>query len=187
MGKLTKEEFESLLAQAGLKKKDLCDILDVAPGVVSSWTSKGREPPYWVKSWLENYIAAKAAKTDPVLAPIGDWYETYKGFLNLGAADDMHIFFRRGNDVVVNGKRYPEITLFGHILERGKIIMEFKPICTPIIRMNEQVTKNAERRKLARDFLELKLRNGDQQQIQQNTYEDIPYYANDYHDDPDPK
>ena len=144
MGKLTKEEFESLLAQAGLKKKDLCDILDVAPGVVSSWTSKGREPPYWVKSWLENYIAAKAAKTDPILAPIGDWYNVYEDMILKGKADDMQILFKRGNDYAIKPDESIRLitwNICALIMKKCAIVKTFFPLSYNVFINNDTKEK----------------------------------------------
>jgi len=58
---MTREEFNELLKNAGLKKVDFCNIFGISQASVSAWGRGGRGFPYWVKSWLENYIAAKYA------------------------------------------------------------------------------------------------------------------------------
>jgi len=47
-----------LLRKAGLTKKELANILKINVGSVNNWGST-QNIPYWVKSWLENYIEKK--------------------------------------------------------------------------------------------------------------------------------
>ncbi|AYJ81032.1 acyl carrier protein [Aliarcobacter cryaerophilus ATCC 43158] len=55
---MEKEEFNELLKNANLSKKEFANILDINPGSLNNWGSS-QNIPYWVKSWLENYIKAK--------------------------------------------------------------------------------------------------------------------------------
>ncbi len=55
---MKKEEFQSLLKEASLKKKDLANILGIGQLSVNNWGSS-KDIPYWVKSWLDNFIKAK--------------------------------------------------------------------------------------------------------------------------------
>jgi len=50
--------FQKLLKTANLKKKDLAGILKITTASLNNWGSS-KEIPYWVESWLENYIQAK--------------------------------------------------------------------------------------------------------------------------------
>lgn len=56
---MEREEFNTLLKKANLNKKDLSDLLNTSYQGVNSWGTNGRGYPYWVKSWLENYIKSK--------------------------------------------------------------------------------------------------------------------------------
>jgi len=53
-----KEEFNNLLKQANLTKKEFAGIIDMQYSSVNNWGSS-QQFPRWVKSWLENYIKAK--------------------------------------------------------------------------------------------------------------------------------
>ena len=55
---MDKERFNELLKEAGLKKKELSEIFAMSQSAVNNWGSS-KEIPYWLKSWLENYIKAK--------------------------------------------------------------------------------------------------------------------------------
>lgn len=55
---MTRDEFNNLLEKANLTKKDFCTLLNIAYPTVNNWGSS-KDIPYWVKSWLENYIKAK--------------------------------------------------------------------------------------------------------------------------------
>jgi DNA-binding transcriptional regulator YiaG len=56
---MTKETFKILLKQANLNKKELAEVLGIAQQTVNCWGST-QNIPYWVESWLENYIKAKS-------------------------------------------------------------------------------------------------------------------------------
>lgn len=56
---MNREEFTALLKKAGFNKKTFADHLEVAYQTVNGWGSNGRDFPYWVESWLNNYIKAK--------------------------------------------------------------------------------------------------------------------------------
>lgn len=55
---MEKKEFQVLLKEASLKKKDLATMLGIGQLSVNNWGSS-KDIPYWVQSWLENYIKAK--------------------------------------------------------------------------------------------------------------------------------
>lgn len=55
---ITRDEFNQLLEKANLTKKEFSDILGVNYGSVNNWGNRNQAVPYWVKSWLENYIKA---------------------------------------------------------------------------------------------------------------------------------
>ena len=57
--KLNREKFNILLKQANLTKKEFCAILNIAYPTVNNWGSS-KDIPYWVESWLENYIKSKS-------------------------------------------------------------------------------------------------------------------------------
>ncbi|MFX4242626.1 helix-turn-helix domain-containing protein [Aliarcobacter butzleri] len=59
MNQLSNDEFKQLLKNAELSKKDFAELLGTSYQGVNNWGTNGREYPYWVKSWLENYIKAK--------------------------------------------------------------------------------------------------------------------------------
>ena len=52
---MDKEVLNKLLKQAGLTRKELAKLTDLAHSTVNNWGS-GQNVPHWVKSWLENYI-----------------------------------------------------------------------------------------------------------------------------------
>ena len=54
---MTKERFKELMSKAGLNNAKLAELLDITPQSVHNWASKGY--PYWLESWLTNYIKAK--------------------------------------------------------------------------------------------------------------------------------
>ena len=53
---MDRDEFNELMKHAGLNKKRLAEILETSYQGVNSWGTNGRGYPYWVISWLENYI-----------------------------------------------------------------------------------------------------------------------------------
>jgi hypothetical protein len=55
---MTHEEFLELLKKANLNKKEFVDITRLAYSTVGNWSSSDKVP-YWVNSWLENYIERK--------------------------------------------------------------------------------------------------------------------------------
>ncbi|WP_258108870.1 XRE family transcriptional regulator [Campylobacter lari] len=56
---LSKDEFKKLMNNANLSKKDFAEKLVVSYNAINGWGTNGRDYPYWVKSWLENYIKAQ--------------------------------------------------------------------------------------------------------------------------------
>jgi len=59
---LTKNEFNQLLENAKLSKKEFSEIIGLAPITVNGWGGKTKGVPIWVKSWLELYIENKKCK-----------------------------------------------------------------------------------------------------------------------------
>jgi len=51
-------EFEELLIQAKLTKKEFAELVGMNNGSVSNWR-KNNNVPIWVKSWLKFYIEAE--------------------------------------------------------------------------------------------------------------------------------
>lgn len=57
---MSNDEFKILLKEAGLSKKAFAELIETSSQVVNNWNVEGRDIPYWVKSWLKNYIKAKS-------------------------------------------------------------------------------------------------------------------------------
>ena len=57
---MNKEEFKELLKKANLTKKEFSEILEINIGSLNNWGST-QNIPYWVESWLQNYIKAKVS------------------------------------------------------------------------------------------------------------------------------
>lgn len=57
---MNNNEFKDLLKKANLSKTSFAKNIGTSSQVVNNWTTAGREIPYWVKSWLENYIKAQS-------------------------------------------------------------------------------------------------------------------------------
>ena len=57
------ETFEKMLKEAGLTKRELAKILNKSPQTVYNW-GKAQDIPYWVESWLKNYIELKKCKSE---------------------------------------------------------------------------------------------------------------------------
>jgi len=53
---MKREDFNTLLEQANLSKKEFCNIIDLNYSTVNNWGTPAIKIPKWVKSWLENYI-----------------------------------------------------------------------------------------------------------------------------------
>ena len=56
---MDKIQFKKLLEKASLSQKELSGILNTSNQTINNWGSNGRDIPYWVESWLKNYIKAK--------------------------------------------------------------------------------------------------------------------------------
>ncbi|EAL7635168.1 XRE family transcriptional regulator, partial [Campylobacter lari] len=52
---MDRNEFNSLLKQANLTKKEFSQIIGMQYSSVNNWGSS-QDFPRWVKSWLQNYI-----------------------------------------------------------------------------------------------------------------------------------
>lgn len=55
---MDKVRLNELLKIADLKKKELSDMFNMSQSAVNNWGAS-KEIPYWLESWLENYIKAK--------------------------------------------------------------------------------------------------------------------------------
>lgn len=58
---MIKEDFDKLLKSAGFTKKEFAKELGIAQQTVNCWGTT-QNIPYWVESWLQNYIKAKVYK-----------------------------------------------------------------------------------------------------------------------------
>ena len=68
---MEKEEFKQLLKTAELTKKEFASIIGINFGSINNWGST-QNIPYWVKSWLENYIEkCKHEKLKETLRDVG--------------------------------------------------------------------------------------------------------------------
>ncbi|SFO96999.1 helix-turn-helix domain-containing protein [Hydrogenimonas thermophila] len=54
---MDKETYKALLKKANLTNKKLAELLGTHHQTVNNWTARGY--PYWLESWLNNYIKAK--------------------------------------------------------------------------------------------------------------------------------
>ena len=57
-------EFNKLVKQANLTKKELALKMSTSPSTVNGWGVSGKKIPQWVKSWLENYIELQQVKEE---------------------------------------------------------------------------------------------------------------------------
>ncbi len=57
---MTRDEFNNLLDEAALSKKEFCQEIGLQYNAVNQWGSNGRGVPVWVESWLKNYIRLQA-------------------------------------------------------------------------------------------------------------------------------
>lgn len=51
------EKFEELLNRAKLTKKEFAELVDMNYVSITNWNKS--KIPFWVESWLQNYIKAK--------------------------------------------------------------------------------------------------------------------------------
>jgi DNA-binding transcriptional regulator YiaG len=72
---MNKEEYNQTLKDIGLSKKELANILGVAEQTVNNWGSTNKVP-YWIKSWLQNYIKAK--DFDTIVDTVKPYFESDK-------------------------------------------------------------------------------------------------------------
>ena len=70
---MDRDEFNELMKRAGLNKKQLAEILETSYQGVNSWGTNGRGYPYWVESWLENYI--KSLDMDKIVEVVRPYTE----------------------------------------------------------------------------------------------------------------
>jgi len=59
---MDREEFNSLLDEAGITKKRFCHLVDSNYITVNNWGSNNKNIPSWVKSWFDLYIENKEYK-----------------------------------------------------------------------------------------------------------------------------
>ena len=57
---MTRDNFNDLLNQAEISKKEFCQKVGLQYNAVNQWGSNGRGVPVWVESWLKNYIRLQA-------------------------------------------------------------------------------------------------------------------------------
>jgi DNA-binding transcriptional regulator YiaG len=55
---MTKDNFNILLKKANFSKTNFAKQFNLTVGTVNNWGSS-KDIPYWVESWLQNYIKAK--------------------------------------------------------------------------------------------------------------------------------
>jgi DNA-binding XRE family transcriptional regulator len=55
---MDKKRLKELLDIAGLRQKDLASLLGISHVTVNGW-GVNQGTPYWVESWVINYIKAK--------------------------------------------------------------------------------------------------------------------------------
>ena len=56
---MTKIEFNKLLFNANLSKKEFSNLVELSSVTVNGWGGTDKPIPAWVETWLENYIKAK--------------------------------------------------------------------------------------------------------------------------------
>lgn len=56
---MKKQEFDGLLRDISLSRKEFADITGVAYSTIGNWHDEKKPVPDWVESWLENYIKSK--------------------------------------------------------------------------------------------------------------------------------
>jgi len=56
---MRKEEFDTILKNNDLTRKDFARLSGIKYTTVGKWNDSDRPIPVWVKSWLENYIDKK--------------------------------------------------------------------------------------------------------------------------------
>jgi len=57
---MKKQEFDKLLKDINLTRKEFANLTKLSYGAVSNWNDEKKPVPGWVKSWLENYIKSKS-------------------------------------------------------------------------------------------------------------------------------
>lgn len=55
-------DFKKLLNKADLSKKEFSGLFGISQTTVNGWGTSGKSFPYWVESWLNNYIELKELK-----------------------------------------------------------------------------------------------------------------------------
>lgn len=53
---MNKEDFDNILKNNNLTRKDFAKLSGIQYTTVGKWNDDNRPIPAWVKSWLENYI-----------------------------------------------------------------------------------------------------------------------------------
>ena len=53
---MTNEEFETILKQTNLTKKEFAKLVEMSYGGVVNWGRTAQSIPNWVESWLKLYI-----------------------------------------------------------------------------------------------------------------------------------
>ncbi|MFA6145156.1 MAG: XRE family transcriptional regulator [Sulfurimonas sp.] len=60
---MDRQEFNEALKKAKLSKKVFAELVGAEYGTVNNWGTEGRGVPYWVSSWIENYLKREAFDT----------------------------------------------------------------------------------------------------------------------------
>ena len=56
---MKKDEFDTLIKEVGLSRKDFAELTGVQYTTVGKWNDDDRQIPTWVDSWIENYRERK--------------------------------------------------------------------------------------------------------------------------------
>jgi DNA-binding transcriptional regulator YiaG len=59
---VNKQEFSDFLRQINLSKREFSEMANISYATVNNWSDESRPVPPWVKSWLHNYVKAKAGE-----------------------------------------------------------------------------------------------------------------------------
>ena len=59
--------FNDKLKEANISKKEFAELMGISQTTVNGWGSNRNHIPYWVESWLENYIEMQKRKKDTEL------------------------------------------------------------------------------------------------------------------------
>ena len=70
---MDKKEFDKLLKIGGFNtKKEFANLFELNPKSVNNWGTS-QNIPYWVESWLKNYIELNKKQEQEQVIKAGDW------------------------------------------------------------------------------------------------------------------